>query len=556
MRCRVCGKPVRRGDKNCVNCGAKLRHFPLWITAVSIFALIAVAATLVWLFTPLNPDNRTTTSKMNGPQLLALQQAENSSVQQTTAYSKLLSTTPPIIDGVLTSYEWQKPPALTKTFEYIINGVNKTGNIAIYFINDDSSLYYAMTVTAGDFREEYFKNEAVQFLLSISFDGNNDGTMGTGDDIRLFHIGIMQKNYAKLQSYFEDGHLHRLGNYERDASQDGKGAVTFEDSKSTFTYEGLIPLNSGDPEDLSVKPGDTVRTKIDLSQVRVINFNRSLSEHVGDWTWPIAGARYDINTYGKLVLATEGSSGQQPPVTPVPTPTPTPTTTRAPATTPTPTTPLPGGAVALWSFDEGTGTIVSDTSGNGNNGALYNMDGSTCWVDGKPGKALMFNGIDDYVSIPDSDTLHQTSAITVAFWIKAASEQPSSDLFTVIEKSHSNIDYSGWYFQSQYDKKGVSFGFGNGSDWNNGTGSDVVLADDVWHFVTGTYDGTQVKFYIDGNLESSKITTGQIATNNRPINIGHWGAGERYFKGIIDEVRIYNRALSDAEIQALYEYLQ
>lgn len=229
------------------------------------------------------------------------------------------------------------------------------------------------------------------------------------------------------------------------------------------------------------------------------------------------------------------------------------TVTVSPSTSTTstkPIIPLPTGVIAVWHFDEGIGSTTIDGSGNNYNGTADKMDVASCWVDGKLDKALKFDGVDDRITISNSENINMSKSITVEFWVKSGlPSQQKYQLFTIMEKSHGYQGITGWYFQSEYDKNAIGFGFGNGSIWY-GVGTGTGIADNTWHHIAGTFDGTEIKIYLDGTLANKKTTTGAIAANTGPIIIGAHGL-ERYFNGIIDEVYIYNIALS-ADIIAMH----
>src|SRR5262249_10567703 len=148
----------------------------------------------------------------------------------------------------------------------------------------------------------------------------------------------------------------------------------------------------------------------------------------------------------------------------------------------------------------------------------------------------------------------QTRHLTVELWMMSTGSQPQS-IFMVAEKSHGAVDTTGWYLQGDTPSGTIGFGFGNGSDWNNGVGSTTNVLDGLWHHVAGTYDGSTLAIYVDGALERSLATPDSIGQNSRSVNIGaFWGGGSpgRFFHGLVDEVSIYDRGLSAAEVQALY----
>jgi len=199
--------------------------------------------------------------------------------------------------------------------------------------------------------------------------------------------------------------------------------------------------------------------------------------------------------------------------------------------------------IAYWKFDEGYGNIAHDYSGNGNNGTIY---GAT-WVDGVIGKALSFDGVDDYVEVPHSDSL-MPSAFTVAVWFKVYNW--TSQFARVLEKG-------GYTVGGGYGIEGNPNGDGKIQlvIWN-GTASQTfetstVLSFNTWYFFVGVFDGRNVKVYLNGNLERSGTAT--MTTNTYKLVIGRWAAASgNFWNGIIDEVRIYNRALTAEEIANIY----
>ncbi|HPQ12612.1 MAG TPA: DUF2341 domain-containing protein, partial [Paludibacteraceae bacterium] len=198
-----------------------------------------------------------------------------------------------------------------------------------------------------------------------------------------------------------------------------------------------------------------------------------------------------------------------------------------------------------WHLDEGSGTTAYDRSGNGNNGTLYN---SPTWVDGKFGKALSFNGSNDYVTTPiKSNTL---TDFTMEAWVKASSV-PSNRRIVM----GSGWNYNDWYI-------GINLSSNTGAParkwlfWVASNSQIAYLAapDEIvageWYYLVATYQGTTGKFYINGNYIGSFTFTRTTDTN--PFQIGRSYSGE-YFNGLVDEVRVYNRALTSAEVSDLYQ---
>jgi prepilin-type N-terminal cleavage/methylation domain-containing protein len=202
------------------------------------------------------------------------------------------------------------------------------------------------------------------------------------------------------------------------------------------------------------------------------------------------------------------------------------------------------GLVGYWSFDEGSGTIAKDYSGNGNNGTLVN--GPT-WTTGKVGGALSFDGVNDYVNVPYNSVLDIVKNFTIEVWI-----YPKEQTFnhqTAVEKWQT-------YLLMHLHAGATTFQhyiFAGGA-WH------YVRASQPWSYYIGkwghyvfTYDGTTLKSYVNGVLDNQTTYIGQLTSNTNPVTIGKGAeTAASFFNGLIDEVRIYNRALSDAEIQALY----
>ncbi|MFA5795419.1 MAG: LamG-like jellyroll fold domain-containing protein [Candidatus Brocadiia bacterium] len=201
--------------------------------------------------------------------------------------------------------------------------------------------------------------------------------------------------------------------------------------------------------------------------------------------------------------------------------------------------------VAHWKFDEGAGVIANDVSGNGNHGVV---NGAT-WSGG----ALSFDGVDDYVSIPDSSTLDLSNQVTIELWGRSNINWDLYNNYTgLISKGTdtSNMNYCMLipYFYSTY---GLYFEIETPT--NNDAHSPTTLVKDTWYHIVGTYDGVNIKMYLNGVLVDEQPDTGLMTTNNYPVYIGLWRtAYNEFFNGQIDDVKIYNYARSAGDIQAEY----
>ena len=206
---------------------------------------------------------------------------------------------------------------------------------------------------------------------------------------------------------------------------------------------------------------------------------------------------------------------------------------------------LKEGLVAYWNFDEGSGNVLHDVSGNWNDGIIYGAK----WVDGISGKALSFNGEDSYVKIPNSPTLNPRNATFEAFvYINSYPRHGNASGILFKYKSY-QVDLG---YTLTKDDKCVWFGI-----WGDHlTGGELTLRQ--WHQITVTFSQTGIyegiaKLYIDGKLVVSEVLMDEIDSTTNPLIIGYKNdSGGGYFNGLIDEVRIYNRALSADEVSELY----
>ena len=216
--------------------------------------------------------------------------------------------------------------------------------------------------------------------------------------------------------------------------------------------------------------------------------------------------------------------------------------------------------VGFWKFDDGSGLTALDSSGNGNTGTLVS---GPAWTVGQIGGALQFDGFDDYVSVSNENNFdfERTGSFTVTAWVKQSS--PLSTARTIIGKLSAGGAYTGWEL-SLYDgvanSSGVTFYLINNYSSNNligvHTSSNVVPADQ-WKHIAVTYDGngtaSGIQIYVDGvpqSLVISQDTLSASILNNTNVYIGERVSAAQFpMNGLIDEVRIYNQALTQKQIQ-------
>jgi hypothetical protein len=200
--------------------------------------------------------------------------------------------------------------------------------------------------------------------------------------------------------------------------------------------------------------------------------------------------------------------------------------------------------VAYYNFNEGTGTIANDLSGNGNNGAIT---GATWTNSGKQGNALAFDGSGGWVEVPDSPSLDLTTGVTLEAWVNQTPSSASDGWAGFIVKEQSQDVCYGLFSTGAGDWPAADvFTSGSAEQFIYGP---LQIPVSTWTHLATTYDGTTQSMYVNGALVASTPRTGTIVTASQPLHIGGDSIWGDYLNGMIDEVRIYNRALSQSEIQ-------
>jgi prepilin-type N-terminal cleavage/methylation domain-containing protein len=211
-------------------------------------------------------------------------------------------------------------------------------------------------------------------------------------------------------------------------------------------------------------------------------------------------------------------------------------------------------AVGIWNLDENPasqGTTIKDLSGWGNNGTLNTGEtGVNKSVSGVVGNAISFDGVDDYMNCGNNTSLNITSAGTWEVWLKINSKSSNAEIFDKF------TGYYNGYRLFCRSSDGVWLQAGNGTGTINSPNIPVSrLPDNVWHHIMITKDGSGFKIYHNGILYNSNSITNNITANTKSLVVGYnnYNDGDgRFFDGFIDEIRIYNIALTTAQVQASY----
>jgi hypothetical protein len=200
--------------------------------------------------------------------------------------------------------------------------------------------------------------------------------------------------------------------------------------------------------------------------------------------------------------------------------------------------------VAAYSFNEGTGTSLIDRTGTGHTGTI---SGATWTTQGKFGSALTFDGVNDWVTVNDANDLDFTTGLTIEAWVYPTTsgswrnvlikEQTGGEVYNLYANADTNAPAA---YLAPASLPGVAL---------DARGS-AALPLNTWSHLAATYDGTTLRLYVNGSLVGSRAVASALVTSTGALRIGGNSVWGEFFTGRIDEVRLYNRALSVAEIQA------
>ena len=219
------------------------------------------------------------------------------------------------------------------------------------------------------------------------------------------------------------------------------------------------------------------------------------------------------------------------------------------------------GLVGYWNFDEGTGTSAADSSGNNNTGTLTN---GPAWVDGEIGKALSFDGVNDYVSVGNVLDFNATQSFTISVWTKIPPTAKTGTAGRVLSKGGRDSSNPGYQLMEGGSDAGdeLQLRLHDGVDFYMGLGTAVGsnIYDNVWHHSVYVIDRSSNlgREFVDGVLtvETDISSIGSLSNSSlfvigaRNQSLPPYTA--LFYTGLIDDVRVYNRALSAAEVAQLY----
>jgi hypothetical protein len=198
------------------------------------------------------------------------------------------------------------------------------------------------------------------------------------------------------------------------------------------------------------------------------------------------------------------------------------------------------GPVAAYGFDEGSGTVFGDSSGNNNAGSIA---GAT-WAAGRSGTALSFDGINDVATVPDSASLDLSTGMSLEAWVYLGAR---TSWRTILMKERPGHMAYGVYANTDINRPAAELSVAGGVGDARGS---TQLPLSTWTHIAATYDGATLRLFVNGTQVGTRALSGSIVISGNPLRIGGNSIWGEYFSGRVDDVRIYNRAISTAQIQA------
>ncbi|MBI5664922.1 MAG: hypothetical protein HZC49_07530, partial [Nitrospirae bacterium] len=210
--------------------------------------------------------------------------------------------------------------------------------------------------------------------------------------------------------------------------------------------------------------------------------------------------------------------------------------------------PLPDGAVGYWNMVENYGDGAYDSTDYENHGTLVNLP---TWTTGVYDSGLYFDGEDDYVEVPDSASLDLSREGTLEVWAKKDENRAYQVYIAKYATSGSALANFGYVLADVEGKIAVKWG----EEDDVLTSDCVTVPTGAWNHILATYDGTQMKIFLNGQPIKTGSVMKKAVPNAYPLRIGAKGAGDSYdslFQGTIDEAVVYNRALTNDEVRERY----
>ncbi len=206
--------------------------------------------------------------------------------------------------------------------------------------------------------------------------------------------------------------------------------------------------------------------------------------------------------------------------------------------------------VGYWKLDDGAGTKATDRSGKGHHGTLI---GAPQWVAGYYRGALQFNGQNSYVEIPTSSRLEIRGQVTVAAWVNWTNAGDTWLCILANGQQNGPWENYGLFVNRTSLFPYFTLSLNDAHVPNQGPNNTIVAG--RWQHLCGTWDGTTARIYVDGKQVFEQARTGTLTSPRMPLRLGHRNASVHYYNGMMDEVAVFDQALTPAEIQAAMQGL-
>jgi hypothetical protein len=348
-------------------------------------------------------------------------------------------------------------------------------------------------------------------------------------------------------------------------------ANQFVNSTSTAASVDLLLISGADAIDVGVNLGTTSEVNLDI-----VDYDRNIG--LADWdiganefvsvgpnqitrnitdglslgeTFSCTGGTITLNFTDELKLA-DVLSGL-----PVP-----PATGGEPGRKPKPQSPainwshpLARGLAAVWPFTEGGGDTLHDIVGGGNG----TINGSPAWYPSPAGQSMLFDKVDDYVSVPSNSANNFTKNWTISFWRRRG---PNPEHGGAMINKVNPVGYSGSYQGANYKQYAIRGGNSvtldyeyNGNNWDVQTAADVIPDDNSWNLITVTMSPALLAtIYINGVYSTSDTAPAEVLALDYDLQFGKltYVPGNNFFGGRINDIRMWNRCLTASEVLNLF----
>jgi PKD repeat protein len=451
------------------------------------------------------------------------------------------ASTSPNVGGYIVSYG-----NTSKSYSFNVDVGNKTA-YQLTGLQDGSTYFFAVKAynTTKTIQSAYSNEISAKIApaVALSVDFTADTTSGT-DSLVVSLKGTATGTINSWQWNFGDASL---------AAANTQNAVVTYNNPGTYSVSLTVTDTSGKSLTVTKSNFITVLASPPVANFTssatsgyaplIVTFNDTSTGNITGRTWDFGDGTtsaaispsHTYNTVGtfSVSLTVTGAGGSN---------TKTSTNLITVSTTPTNTgtgSQLPNGLVAAYAFDEVGGSAAADVSGNGNHGYIKGPIRST----GVFGQALIFDGIDDWVAVNDSISLDLSTDLTLEAWVYPQAIQTSS---IISKEMNGGTVYDMYAYQSS-DIPAASFY--DGLSYKTVRGNSQLPLNQ-WSHIATTYDGTKQRFYVNGVQVGVFTSSYTLKKSNLKMRIGGNGISGDFFKGAIDEVRIYNRALTGTEILA------